>query len=163
MTPLLSLVVIVSSPLFTHEIAVDRLETGRYADAARLCRDALPRFESAYGPDSLEAGLILRDLARAFRLSGYSRRAEVLQRRLLALVRARLGEEDANVALALDGLGEILFEQGRFTEARRTFEQALRIGQQQLDPRSPHLQRITLDVQACARAADGKVNTYRAR
>jgi tetratricopeptide (TPR) repeat protein len=149
MTALFSLAMIVSSPLFTHQVAVDRLDTGHYGDAARLCRDTLPRVEAAYGADSLEAGLILRDLARAYRLSGYLRRAEVLQRRLLALVRARLGEEDANVALALDGLGEILFEQGRLTEARRAFEQALRIGEKRLDPASPHLQRIALDLRAC--------------
>jgi tetratricopeptide (TPR) repeat protein len=163
MTTLLSLVLIASSPLFTHSVAVERLQAGRYTDAARLCRDALPRIESSYGADSLETGLILRDLARADRLSGYLRRAEALQRRLVSLVRARLGEEDANVALALDGLGEILFEQRRFTEARRTFQAALRIGAKGLDPRSPHVQRIALDLEACSRSANVKASAYRKR
>ncbi len=151
MTSLLSLALIVSSlgsPERTHWIAVERFEQGRYAEAAKLCRDALPRIERTYGADSLETGLILRDLARAYRGEGYLVKAEAIQLRLLTLVRNRLGEEDANIALVLDGLGEIQFEQGRITEARRAFAQALRIGEKTLDAGSPHLATIVNDLAA---------------
>ena len=151
MTSLFSLALIVStlsSPEPTHWIAVQRFEKGQYAEAAKLCRDALQRFERTYGPDSLEAGLMLRDLASAYRGEGFLVKAEATQQKLLALVRSRLGEEDANVALALDGLGEIYFDQGRTTEARKMFQQALHIGEKTLDPRSPHLATILNDLAA---------------
>lgn len=140
----LPLIFSLAGPVAIHGYAVDEMNQGRFAQAAILCRQALARQD----PGSLEAALLLRDLSRAERGDGYLNQALDARRRELAILKTRLGEQDENTALALDGIGEIYFEQHRFTAARQSFEASLRIAQETLDPASPHLAVILNDLGA---------------
>lgn len=140
----LSLIFSIASPVAVHRQAMELFDRGEFGQAAVLCRDALKRQD----PSSLEAGLLLRDLSRAYRSEGYLEKALAARRQEIAIVRSRLGEENANVALALDGIGEIYFEMNRFTAARQSFQEALRIGEKSLDSSSPHLAVILRDLAA---------------
>jgi tetratricopeptide (TPR) repeat protein len=137
-----SLLISMAAPEEVHRQAVLYMEHGQYAEAAALCREALPQFPAG----SLEAGLMLRDLANAYYAEGFLKKAEATQLRLLKLVQVKLGEEDGNAALAWNRLGEIYFAQGRITNARGAFEEALRIGESALDKNSPHLATILHDL-----------------
>src|ERR1700751_5282331 len=123
MTNLLALSLILSTvaPEAIHQRAIQYFENGQYPAAAILCREALKQ----QNPSSLGAALLLRDLSRAYRGEGLLEKAAAARRQELEIVKMRLGEKDANVALALDGIGEIYFEQGRFTAARKSFEEAV--------------------------------------
>ena len=66
----------------------------------------------------------------------------------IEILRARLGEDDANLALALDTLGEIQAERSHLSEAARTLKQSLSIGEKTLDPCNPHLATILNDLAA---------------
>ena len=140
----LSLIFAAAGPVAIHGYAVDEMNRSHFAQAAVLCRRALARQD----PASLEAALLLRDLSRAERGEGYLEKALDARRRELAILKTRLGEQDANIALALDGVGEIYFEQHRFTAARHSFESALRIAEKTLAPESPHLAAILNDLGA---------------
>src|SRR5580692_11188161 len=133
MTNLIAVSILLS--LSAHHQAVLDFDRQQYAEAAVLCRQTLESVE----PGTLEAALMQRDLARAYRGEGQYNRAVAAQRQQLEILRTRLGEEDGNVAVELDRLGEMYFEQGRFTEAGRMFKEALRIAEKALDPDNPHL------------------------
>lgn len=150
MTSLLALALIVStaSPEATHRQTIELLNQGQYPQAAVLSQTALHQYETRYGASSLEAALMLRDLAKAWRGAGYLVKAEAAERREIEILRERVGEDDANLALAIDMLGEILFDQGHFTEAGRAFKQALHIAEKMLDPWNPHLATILNDLGA---------------
>jgi len=140
----LSLIVSMGAPGSIHRQAIQYFENGQYSNAASLCREALSRQE----PGSLETALLLRDLSRAYRGEGLLNKALAARRQEVEILKIRLGEDDANIALALDGIGEIYFEQRRFTAARKSFEDALRIGEKSLEANSPHLAIIFNDLGA---------------
>jgi tetratricopeptide (TPR) repeat protein len=127
-----------------HHQATLYIDQQRYAEAAVLCRTTLQSVEAG----TLEAGLLLRDLARAYRGEGQYNRAIAAQRQQIEIVRTQLGEEDANIAVEVDRLGEMIFEQGRYSEAARIFAQALLVAENSLDPRDPHLALILNDMAA---------------
>jgi len=142
MTNLLAVSILLS--LGAHSQATLYFDHNQFAEAAILCRQTLPNVE----PGSLEAALLLRDLARAYRGEGQFHRAVAAQRQQIDILRTLLGEEDGNIAIELDRLGEMYFEQGRFTEAGKMFGQALRIAETALDPHSPHFATILNDLGA---------------
>jgi len=136
------------SPAATHLQVIQLLNQARYHEATVLSQTALHRYETRFGPSSLEAALMLHDLAKAHRATGQLTKAESAARREIEILRTRLGEDDPSVALALDTLAEILFDQSRLTEATRTLREALRIVETQLDPYNPHLATILNDLGA---------------
>jgi tetratricopeptide (TPR) repeat protein len=142
MTNLLAVSMILS--LGAHHQATLYFDHNQYAEAATLCRQTLQNVQ----PGTLEAALMLRDLARAYRGEGQFNRAVAAQRQQIEILRTRLGEEDGNVAIELDRLGEMYFEQKRFTEAGKMFGQALRIAETALDPHNPHFATILNDLGA---------------
>jgi len=144
----LALILSTSSPEATHRQVIQFLSRGQYQQAAELSQAALHGYETRFGGSSLEAALMLRDFAKACRGAGDLKKAEAAELREIEILRNRLGEEDANVALALDILGEILFDQGRFTESGYAFKQALRIAEKKLDPWNPYLATIFNDLGA---------------
>src|SRR5580698_385276 len=84
-----------------HQQVTETIETGHYMEAVSLCREMLKQ----YDPSSMQTALLLRDLSRAYRGAGRLKQAEASRMQELEIVKARLGEDDANVALAFDGLG----------------------------------------------------------
>jgi len=146
MTPLFVALVLLANPIAVHDRAIEFSAQRDFAHAALICRAAL-RFQD---PSSLGAALLLRDLSHAWRGEGYLEKALAARQQELAILQLRLGEHDANIALALDGIGEIYFEQHRFTAARKSFEAALRVAEESLDPDSPHLSVIRNDLIAAS-------------
>jgi tetratricopeptide (TPR) repeat protein len=144
MTSFLALALIgsVASPAAVHRHAKQLLDQGQFHQAALLTQAAVREYEIRFGASSLETALMLRDLAKASRAEGALRKAESVEGREIEILRTRLGEDDANMALALDALAEILIDQGRFTEAGRT----LRIAAGKLDAQNPHLATILNDL-----------------
>jgi tetratricopeptide (TPR) repeat protein len=138
----ITLIAALSSPQAIHAQAVDLLARGQFHDATLLTEGTLRQ----YNPTSLESALLLRDLAKSYRGSGYLKKAESTERREIDIIKTHLGEDDANMALALDILAEILMDQGRFTDAARTLKQALRIADTKLVPDNPHLATILNDL-----------------
>jgi tetratricopeptide (TPR) repeat protein len=144
----LALMAFFASPETAHRRAVQLLHDGEFHPAVLLAQTALPQYESRFGATSLETALMLRDLAKAYQGSGLLAKAESAERREIEILHERLGEEDANMALAQDALAEILIDQGRFMEAGRALRLALRIAERKLDARSPHLASILNDLGA---------------
>lgn len=130
-----------------HERVGELIEAQRYTEASRLCRAALSVVDLLHPHESLETALLLRDLAKVQRLEGYHAKAEDSQRRSLRIIERELGPTDASLAIGLDGLAEIQFARGRFTEARQTLERARTIAESTL-PGSPHLATILNDLGA---------------
>ena len=144
MASFLALLALFPSPAAVHRLATQLFDQGQLHQAAMLTQSAVQLYERRFGPSSLETGLLLRDLAKAYRAEGSLPRAESVERREIEILRVRLGEDDANMALALDELAEILIAQGRFTEAGRTLRRAAG----KLDSRNPHLATILNDLGA---------------
>lgn len=138
----LALIVSAASPAAVHRQATQLFDQGQFHQAELFIQTAVEEYEIRFGASSLETGLMLRDLAKAYRSEGALRKAEAVERREIEILRTRLGEDDANMGLALDALAEILIDQGRFTEAGRT----LRIAAGKLDSRNPHLATLLNDL-----------------
>ncbi len=127
-----------------HRQAEILLGNNKLAEAAKLCRTAL----SIYQPGDLGSALLLRDLARIYRLEGYLNKAEAASRDSLGTVERVFGPEDANVAIGLNSLGEILFEEGRITDSRHALTRALDIAEKSMPAKSAHLATILHDLGA---------------
>ncbi|HLX42988.1 MAG TPA: tetratricopeptide repeat protein [Bryobacteraceae bacterium] len=138
----LALIAFLTSPESAHRHATELLSQGQFHRAAQLARAAVQQYELRFGKSSLETALLLRDLAKAYRGERALMKAESVERREIEILRTRLGEDDANMALAQDVLAEILIDQGRFTEAARL----LRLAESKLDPQNPHLAAILNDL-----------------
>jgi tetratricopeptide (TPR) repeat protein len=133
--------------------AVDRegvvlFTTGTFPGRRKALPHRTPAFETTYGPDSLEAALVLKSLTLASRGEGYLRKADKTAQRTVTILQQILGAEDANVALALDQLGEIQFDQHRYTAARRHLRLALTTADRTLGPHHPHVATILNDLAA---------------
>jgi tetratricopeptide (TPR) repeat protein len=138
----LALIAFLSSPESAHRQATKLLTQGQFHQAAQLARAAVLQYELRFGASSLETALLLRDLAKAYRGERALMKAESIERREIEILRTRLGEDDANMALAQDALAEILMDQGRFTEAGHM----LRIAATKLDSQNPHPATILNDL-----------------
>ena len=148
MTSLFLALIFLTNAIAIHNRAIEYSSQRDYSHVVFLCKAAL-RYQD---PSSLQAALLLRDLSHAWRAEGYLEKALAARQQELAILQLRLGEHDANIALALDGIGEIYFEQHRFTLARKAFKAALRVGEDSLDPHSPHLTVIRNDLAAAYRS-----------
>jgi tetratricopeptide (TPR) repeat protein len=91
---------------------------------------------------------VLKNLTLASRGEGYLRKAEKTAQRTVTILQQILGAEDANVALALDQLGEIQFDRHRYTAARRHLRLALTTADRTLGPHHPHVATILNDLAA---------------
>jgi tetratricopeptide (TPR) repeat protein len=138
----LALIAALGSPESAHRQTTELLSQGQFHQATQLARAAVLQYELQFGTSSLETALLLRDLAKSYRGEGALAKAESTERREIEILRSRLGEDDANMALAEDALAEILIDQGRFTEAART----LRIAERKLDAENPRLATILNDL-----------------
>jgi tetratricopeptide (TPR) repeat protein len=99
---------------------------------ARAALDALPS-ETAFSPAGELADRCAVYLARRGDFSA----AEQLHVRALAIRETGLGLEHPDVALSLNNLANVYWEQGRYDEAEQLHKRALAIREQALGPRQP--------------------------
>jgi len=87
-------------------------QQGRYAEAAKVAKDALKVAEETFGPDHPAVGTLLNNLAMLYRAQGKYAQAESLHKRALAIQEKALGPEHPDVATTLNNLAGLYKAQG---------------------------------------------------
>ncbi len=101
-------------------------EQGKYAEAIQALGEAAGAFP-ADAPPSADLADILYELASVHFYAGHYDESDVLNRRVLDMVRHLHGDSHPDVASALVNLGATQHERGRYKEAERLYRQALDI------------------------------------
>jgi tetratricopeptide (TPR) repeat protein len=104
-------------------------QQGRYAEAAKVAREALTVAEEVFGPSDPSLARSLSDLAELYRVAGQLAQAEPLQLRALAIREKALGPRHPHVAQSLSALGHLYKAQGRYGKAQASYERALSINE----------------------------------
>ncbi|MEZ4439363.1 MAG: serine/threonine-protein kinase [Polyangiaceae bacterium] len=112
--------------------------SGRYDDAAASFEQALKRYETLFGADSLAVAGLLSDMSHADAMRGRPDEAIAELRRALAIRRRALGGNPL-VADVMQNLGLALRAAGRLDEALRLHEEAHRLLMELLGSRDPRL------------------------
>lgn len=120
-----------------HNLAHIEWRSGRYAEARKLCEQALAMHQKLYGEahidyaaDLVLLGIILTD-------AGDYAAAQPFHERGLAARRALLGPDHPQVADSLDNLGVVLYHQGKLAEALDHYRQGLAVREKAFGPRHP--------------------------
>lgn len=100
---------------------------GKYEEATPVAREVLALREKALGPDHLDVGSSLSNLARLLGIQAEYAEARPLYERALAIHEKALGKEDPAVGMVLSNLGCLLKDQGDFAGARQLLERALAV------------------------------------
>lgn len=100
------------------------LEQRRYADAAVAFQQAIAASDGATEP---EAAMLWRNLSVAYSGEGMYRKAEDAASRSVRMLEVRFGPADPSLVPSLNALGESLAAEGRWMEARRVFERAVKL------------------------------------
>ncbi len=101
---------------------------GNYPEAEALHRRALKSIEASLGPESLEAGYYLNQLADFIRRFGEDYdEAERLFDRATSIIQNRLGDHHPDLAILLHNFGTLYAQRGRWAEAERLFQRSLTI------------------------------------
>src|SRR5215475_1155965 len=87
--------------------------------------------------DNLDLGIVARNLAAFYRLTGQFNKAEPLYQRSLAFKEKRLGPNHPLVATSLDGFGMFCVARGEYSQAASLLERALSIKEKTLGPEHP--------------------------
>ncbi|MBI5544687.1 MAG: tetratricopeptide repeat protein [Deltaproteobacteria bacterium] len=98
------------------------LGLGSFQDAVAEAERAVGLTIEQHGPDGLPAADALAALAMALHESRRLEEAAVQSRRVMELRRAALGEDHPLVAMAVNNLGYVRLDQGRFAEAMSHFQ-----------------------------------------
>jgi len=104
-----------------------QLAEGHYKEAEATYRKALTAFQKAQGPDSLDAGTTLGDIALTLKAQGRYKEAEATYRQALAIQRKAGGPKHPGVATTLQNLANLYLDMGRFREAEPLFQEALQL------------------------------------
>ena len=124
------------------DLAKTLVQLERYSEAEQLCNEALVA-DRKRGP--AESGVLADTLAalwEAYFFDGDLVKAEPPIRETLKLREQALGMHHALTALALDNLGLLLYQSGRYDEASKAFEQALPIHREIFGPEHPEMATI---------------------
>ena len=98
---------------------------GQYPDAVEMLKIALTSLERRFKPDAPETIDTMASLAAALRRQGLYQDSELLQNRVLSLLRTTYGEEDSRVAHSLINLAKLNIRMGHYREAERLLEVSL--------------------------------------
>ena len=120
-----------------HRCANYLCARGEYAEAERLCADALAIREAALAPDHPDLIKSLNNLAVLYMELGRFSEAEPLHLRALAVREKLAGPDDVDVATTLYNLAITCMELGRSAEAESHFRRALAIREKALGPNHP--------------------------
>lgn len=103
------------------------LQEGKNAEAVGVLRKSLAMLESRFGPNSIQLGSVLNNLARATELQGKLIDAEPIYRRCVLIYEAALGATDPETCSIRINLANLLVQNGKALEAQVQYEQALPI------------------------------------
>jgi tetratricopeptide (TPR) repeat protein len=116
---------------------VQLIDAAKYAEAIPVAQRALATAERRFGPDNLEVGTALNNLAELYRATGQYAKAEPLYRRDLAIAEKRLGPDHPDVANSLNNLALLYSDQGRHADATPLAKRALAIREKIARARPP--------------------------
>jgi len=121
---------------------------GKYPEAERLYKTALPLFEkskpNAYSTRDLAKTLI--GLGRVYEHEGRYAEAQATQKRALSLVEAAPDSDQIVVSEAIEDLGNAAYGEGRYGEAEDYYKRALAIREKGSDPISQRAVSQTLNL-----------------
>ncbi len=109
-------------------------DTGRYAEADPLYKQALSIFEKALGPDHPDTGTALSNLALVYADTGRYAEADPLYKQALSIFEKALGSDHPDTGTALSNLAALYAATGRYAEAEPLYKQALSIFEKILGP-----------------------------
>jgi len=107
--------------------ATELSQAGKYAAAIPLAQQALAIREKAVGPNHLDVGILLNNLALLFVNQGRYAEAEPLYKRSLAIQEKTLGPNNIGVATLLNNFAFLYFNLGRYAEAEPLYKRSLAI------------------------------------
>ena len=107
---------------------------GKYAEGARVARQALNYAEKAFGRTNPLVATSLNNLALIYAKQGKYSDAELLYKRALEIVEKKLGPEDPRVADCLFNLANLYFAQHRYSDAESLYKRSLAIYKKKLGP-----------------------------
>ena len=138
-----------------NEQALAHRQRGEYAQAAALYRRVLPRVESLFGADSIEAARVLCGLADAQLAQQQYEAAEPYYQRASAIFenRADAAAEHADV---LNSLASIRYRQRRYGDAQAGFDEALAVLERARGPQHVDLLPVLDNLFALYLATDRK-------
>ena len=96
-----------------NEKATNLQNQGHYADAEPLFKKALAIAEKVKGPNHIDVGNLLNNLAELYGLEGRYAEAEPLNQRGLLILEKALGPNHPDVATSLNNLADLYEDQGR--------------------------------------------------
>jgi esterase/lipase superfamily enzyme len=112
---------------------------GKYAEAIELAQRALTVAERQFGPDDVQVGRALNNLAELYRAQGRNGEAEPLIKRAFTIDEKALGAEHPSVGEDLNNLAGLYREQSRYAEAEPLYKRALAIDEKALGPNHPEV------------------------
>ncbi len=117
------------------------IKAGKYQEAEALARARLASVEAESGPDALQTGRALDDLAEALRRlgKGGDPAARAVGARAIAIKEALLGPDDAQLAISLRNMAFLSNQAGDPQSARALLARAVRISELALGPEDPDL------------------------
>src|SRR6516165_10997385 len=90
---------------------------GRFSEAIPLAQRILGIREKVLGPNRIEVGVALNDLASDYLAQGRYSDAEPLYKRSLAIYEKSFGTEHREIATSLNNLALLYIYQGRYSDA----------------------------------------------
>ena len=143
----LLLAALLPSPAYAQEKLWKELNTklrtlyqqGRYAEAAKVAKEALKVAEATFGPDHPDVGVSLNNLALMYKAQGKYAEAEPLYKRALVIKEKALGPTHPQVATSLNNLAVLYEAQGKYAEAEPLYRRALSIAEKELGPTHPQV------------------------
>lgn len=109
----------------------------QFDEARRVLERALAIVEVTYGPDCLEAGIHLGNLAGVLQDMGEPAGARLCLERAVVIAEAGYGDNDPAMGTFIGNLGRVLADLGERARARLCFERALAIDELAYGPDHP--------------------------
>ncbi len=109
---------------------------GKYPEAEKLYKQALPIFEKAKpsAPSICDLAKTLNGLGRVYEHEGRYADAQALQKRALSIVESSPQADQMVVSEALEDLGNAFYGEGRYAEAEDYYKRTLAIREKSDDP-----------------------------
>ena len=117
-----------------NQQVVQLIDQGRYKEAIPIAKRSLAIHEKALGPEHLDVGASLNNLAVLYYDLGAYQKAEPLFKRALAIREKALGPDHPDVADSLNNLAELYDALGDYAKAEPLYKRALAIYEKALGP-----------------------------
>ena len=126
-------------PAVLNNTALSMAESGDYARAEPLYRQALAIAERQLGPDRPELATVVNNLANLLYVKGDYAEAEPLCRRALMIDEKALGPDHPGVARDLNNLAALLQAKADYQGAEALYRRELAINEKALGPDHPYV------------------------